>query len=560
MTKLRIAILSVLLIAIGLSTAQGAEAGQSLSRQLIDRYKVKELVFAERAHRGRGKIGDGHWYANFSYYARYPQKKAYTSGGSLCKLDLTAGKSTVLIADTSGTFRDPVVHYDGKTILFSYRKGGTAAFHLYEIQSDGSGLKQLTFGIYDDIEPCWLPNDSIMFVSGRARRWVNCWVTQVATLYTCDRKGRKIRQISANIEQDNTPCVLADGRVIFQRWEYVDRSQVHYHHLWSINPDGTGQMVYFGNMRPGGVFIDPQPIPGSNRIVFIHSPGHGRNEHAGNVCTVTDRNGPDDPKALRVIGRAGNFCDPWALSDKDFLAAQGKSLVHLSETGKVTTLYTHNGLELNEPRPLIPRKRERIIPDRVDLSKTTGTLILTDVTVGRNMGGVKKGQIKKLLILESLPKPINYTGSMEPMSYGGTFTLERVLGTVPVEADGSANFNVPANRALILIAIDKQGRAVKRMQSFLSVMPGEVTSCVGCHESRRTAPDRPKTRRLLAMKRPASNISQLKGIPDVFDYPRDIQPILDKHCVKCHSPKKRDGGVILTGDHGPVYSHSYYTL
>ncbi|MCP4375731.1 MAG: hypothetical protein GY794_06090 [bacterium] len=209
---------------------------------------------------------------------------------------------------------------------------------------------------------------------------------------------------------------------------------------------------------------------------------------------------------------------------------------------------------------MIPRKRERIIPDRVDLSQTSGTLILTDVTVGRNMGGVKKGQIKKLLILESLPKPINYTGSMEPMSYGGTFTLERVLGTVPVEADGSANFNVPANRALILIAIDKQGRAVKRMQSFLSVMPGEVTSCVGCHENRRTAPDRLETRRLLAMKRPASNISQLKGIPDVFDYPRDIQPILDKHCVKCHSPKKRDGGVILTGDHGPVYSHSYYTL
>jgi len=335
---------------------------------------------------------------------------------------------------------------------------------------------------------------------------------------------------------------------------------VHYHHLWSVNPDGTGQTVYYGNMRPGGVFIDPQPIPGSHRIVFINSPGHGRAEHAGAVCTVTDRNGPDDPAAVRVINRSGSFRDPWALSGKDFLAARGKSLVHLSAQGKITTLYSHTGSELNEPRPLAPRKRERIIPARIDLTKTTGTLILTDVTIGRNMVGVKKGQIKKLLVLESLPKPINYTGSMEPTSYGGTFTLERVLGTVPVEADGSANFEVPANRALILIALDARGKAVKRMQSFLSVMPGEVTSCVGCHEDRRTVPDPVTARRPAAMKRPVSSITQLKGIPEVFDYPRDIQPILDKHCVKCHNPKKRDGGVLLTGDHGPVYSHSYYTL
>jgi len=561
MMKLRVALVLIFLAVVGVSIAQGAEpAGRVLCRKLVDKYKVREFVFAERAHRGRGKVSDGHWYANFSYYARYPQKKAYSSGGSLRKVDILTGQSTVLVKDSSGTFRDPTVHYDGKTILFSYRKGGTAPFHLYEVQSDGTGLKQLTFGIYDDIEPCWLPNDSIMFVSGRARRYVNCWVTQVATLYTCDRKGGKIRQISANVEHDNTPCVLADGRVVFQRWEYVDRSQVHYHHLWSVNPDGTGQTVYYGNMRPGGVFIDPQQIPGSHRIVFINSPGHGRAEHAGAVCTVTDRNGPDDPAAVRVINRSGSFRDPWALSDKDFLAARGKSLVHLSAGGKITTLYSHTGSELNEPRPLTPRKRERIIPARIDLTKTTGTLILTDVTIGRNMTGVKKGQIKNLLILESLPKPINYTGSMEPMSYGGTFTLERVLGTVPVEADGSANFDVPANRALILIALDARGRAVKRMQSFLSVMPGEVTSCVGCHEDRRTVPDPVTARRPAAMKRTPSKITRLKGIPEVFDYPRDIQPILDKHCVKCHNPKKRDGGVLLTGDHGPVYSHSYYTL
>ncbi len=535
-------------------------APETLCRRLADRYGVRQIVFAERAHNGRGKVGDGHWYANLGYYARDPRKKAYASGGSLRKLDLLSGRTTILIEDDAGTFRDPAVHYDGKTILFSYRKGGTGVFHLYEIQSDGSGLRQLTSGIYDDIEPCWLPDDSIVFVSGRARRFVNCWVTQVATLYKCDRNGANIRQVSANIEHDNTPCVLHDGRVVFQRWEYVDRSQVHYHHLWSVNPDGTGQMVYYGNMRPGGVFIDPQPIPGSQRIVFIHSPGHGRAEHAGTVCTVTDRFGPDAPHAMRVLNKTRGLRDPWALSENDFLAAHGKALVHLSGSGEMTTLYAHRGLELNEPRPLIPRGRERIVPPRIDLSRTTGTLILADATVGRNMGGVKKGQIKKLLILESLPKPINYTGSMEPTSYGGTFTLERILGTVPVEADGSAHFEVPANRALILIALDCEGKAVKRMQSFLSVVPGEVASCVGCHEERQMAADTVDTGRLLATARPPSRISPVPGAPDVVDYPRDIQPILDKHCVRCHRPGRRDAGILLTGDHGPVYSHSYYTL
>ena len=545
---------------LGLSVAAASGQAESLCRQLTDQYRFREIVFAERAHHGHGKTNDGHWYANLGYYARDPQKKAYASGGSLRKLDLITGRSTVLIEDAAGTFRDPVVHYDGKTILFSYRKGGTAPFHLYEIQSDGSGLCQLTFGIYDDIEPCWLPDESIMFVSGRARRYVNCWVTQVATLHKCDRRGENIRQVSANVEHDNTPCVLPDGRVVFQRWEYVDRSQVHYHHLWSVNPDGTGQMVYFGNMHPGGVFIDPQPIPNSDRIVFIHSPGHGRAEHAGTVCTVSDRKGPDDLRELRAVGKSGNLRDPWALSGEDFLAAQGKSLVHLSGSGKLTTLYAHQGFELNEPRPLMPRKRERTVPSRIDLSRATGTLILADATIGRNMGGVKKGEIKKLLILESLPKPINYTGSMEPTSYGGTFTLERILGTVPVENDGSAHFDVPANRALILVALDRQGRAVKRMQSFLSVMPGEVASCVGCHEDRQTAPQPVDTGRLLAMRRPPSRVSPVPGIPDVIDYPRDVQPILDRHCAKCHNPSKRDGGIILTADHGPVYSHSYYTL
>jgi hypothetical protein len=201
-----------------------------------------------------------------------------------------------------------------------------------------------------------------------------------------------------------------------------------------------------------------------------------------------------------------------------------------------------------------------VLPARRDDSQTTGRLFLSDVCTGRNMAGVKPGEIKKLLVLESLPKPVNYTGGMEPLSYGGTFTLSRILGTVPVEKDGSAFFEVPALKSLFLVALDERNQSVKRMQSFLSVMPGETMSCVGCHENRALAPAAARPISPQATTRGPSRIQPVPNIPDVFDFPRDIQPILDRHCVRCHDYDRREGKVVLTGDRGPMYSHSYYTL
>jgi hypothetical protein len=197
---------------------------------------------------------------------------------------------------------------------------------------------------------------------------------------------------------------------------------------------------------------------------------------------------------------------------------------------------------------------------RTDNTAETGRMVVMDVYVGRNMEGVNPGEIRELLVIESLPKPINFTGGMEPLSYGGTFTLERVLGTVPVEEDGSAYFEVPARRSVFFIALDKDRRAIKRMQSFTSVEPGEIVGCVGCHEHRTSAPPAPEALAPMAVLRAPSVITSIDDIPDIFDFPRDIQPILDRHCVECHSTERPDGAVILTGDRGPLYSHSYYSL
>ncbi len=544
--------------------------GGELKEQLLQS-GVDKIVFAARPYQQ-----DGHWYANFGYYNDSTNRVTYGVGapGRLSVFSVSEGSVKDLIFDEKGAVRDPQLSYDGTKILFSYRKGGTPHFHLYEIQVDGSGLKQLTFGDYDDIEPTYLPEGGIMFVSGRAQRWVNCWSTQVGTLHRCNEDGTGIELISPNVEHDNSPWPLPDGRMIYTRWEYVDRSQLKYHHLWITNPDGTQQMVYFGNQNPGCLYIDAKPLPGSSdEVMCIRAPGHGAREHGGDVVVLSNRNGPDDLGIVKTIAVPPDpetnqysllkqwYRDPYPITKDLFIVSRLNKLMVMDMNGNGEELFSLPEKEyLNEPRPVIARQRERLRPSTVDNSLETGKLILMNAAMGRNMEGVKPGEIKNLLVMETLPKPINHTGSMEPMSYGGTFTLERVVGKIPVEADGSAFMELPAKRSLFFIALDENDRAIKRMQSFLTVMPGEVTSCLGCHENRTETPDSNSFRNLMALNRAASKIEPIQGVPEIFDYPRDIQPILDKHCISCHNPQKQEGGVQLTGDLGPMYSHSYYWL
>ena len=521
---------------------------------------VEDIVFAVRC------VGtDGHWYANFGYWDTDANRMMYgRDGGRLCRFNVRSGEVIVLLNDPTGSVRDPAVHYGGDRILFSYRKGGSSHFHLYEISADGTGLRQLTDGPYDDIEPAYLPGGGIVFCSSRCKRWVPCYNTHVATLHRADEDGRTIRQISSNVEHDNTPAVMPDGRILHMRWEYVDRSELGFHHLWTMNPDGTSQMVFFGNLHPGTAMLDARPIPGSDKVVAVFSPGHGRKEHAGYLTLVDPDGGPDERHHTCRLHPSGDFRDPYPFSEDCFLVAEKNRLVLVDGEGGTRTLYALAGAGedcwLHEPRPLRARKRERVVPDRVDWSEAHGSLLLIDVLHGRSMEGVEPGEIKELLVLELLPKPVGFGGVPHALSWWGTLNLQRVLGTVPVEPDGSVYMELPAMRSVFFVALDERRMAVKRMQSFVSVMPGEKTGCAGCHENRtETARDSPAGA-VMALRRPPSRIQPIPDVPQVFDFPRDIQPILDRHCVQCHDYGKHRGGVILTGDRGPMYSHSYWTL
>ena len=524
-----------------------------------------EIVFATRTHRRE------HWYANFGYYCYGTSHAILNRQGRLVAYNIRTKSFRVLLEDIAGAVRDPCVHYDGRQIVFSYRPGDEQHYHLYVINADGTGLRQLTFGEYDDIEPAWLPDGDVIFVSARARRWVNCWLTQVATIYRMKPDGSGIRMLSANIEHDNTPWPLPDGRIVYMRWEYVDRRQVTFHHLWTMNPDGTQHQILQGNTYPGGVYIDAKPIPGTDDIVLTDSPGHGKMEHGGFLSVLSAKSGPDNRANIRRISRQVCY-DPWAFSPELFMATDGEETFLMNRRGMKETLFklpqvftafegaSDGGARICEPRPLLPHARERILADRTDLASMTGEFYLENVMISRSMSGVKPGTVKKLMVMESLPKPINYTGGMDPLTYGGTFTLTRYLGTVPVEEDGSAYFKVPALRSLFFVALDAEGRAVKRMQSFTQVMPGERQGCVGCHEKKTENTVRRAATVSKALSRGPSEIDSSGLAFDVPDFPRDMQPVLDRACVRCHNPDKRCGNVDLSGDRGVMFSMAYYNL
>jgi hydrazine synthase alpha subunit-like protein len=542
-----------------LALAQGFRTGEGLAR--LAESGIEQIVFGTRL-----SYDDPHWYANIAYYCDDENHKAYAGNGQpdeskLYRLDTASGEVRVLLDAQGGGVRDPHVHYDGTTVLFSYRPAETDHYNLYEIQADGSGLRRVTDVPYDDYEAAYLPDDDIVFVSTRSMRWVGCWMTQVGTLFRCDRHGRNVRPLSVNLEHDNTPAVLPDGRILYTRWEYVDRSQVGYHQLWTMNPDGTNVATYFGNQQHYPLFIDAGPIPGTDELLLINSPGHGRSDHRGRVCTVTSRYGPDDERGCRRITPKANFNDPAPIDKESFLVASHKQLLLGMQAGDLTPVLTCQGnANIHEPVLVRPRPRERIVVDHTDPDQATGRMFLADMYTGRSMEGIEPGQIKKLLVLEILPKPVNFSGGMDLTSWLGTFTLERVLGTVPVEDDGSAYFEVPAGRPVFFVALDANDMSVKRMQSFTNVMPGETLGCVGCHEQRMQTPAMTTRTVPTAVQRSPSKIESFAGLPDVIDFRRHVQPILDARCVSCHSCEKREGRVALTDDLGPCWSISYYTL
>lgn len=174
-----------------------------------------------------------------------------------------------------GAFWRPDVSYDGKKVLFCFHPHNEKSFHLYEVGVDGNGLRQLTFGPYDDLDPIYLPDGKhLLFSSTRGNTYVRCMPpTNAYVLTRCDSDGRNIYLVSSNNEPDYLPSVMDDGRVIYTRWEYTDKPLWRAQKLWTINPDGTANSMFWGNQSVWPDLVkDARSIPGSRRVMFTGCP------------------------------------------------------------------------------------------------------------------------------------------------------------------------------------------------------------------------------------------------------------------------------------------------
>jgi len=551
---------------------------------------------------------------------------------SLCLLSPVSakGKVTPLVPElTGGRYGRFDLSFDATKVVFCY--GKDKHYRIYEIDIDsktglrapGNSFRQLTFGGadeadtmrqyagshcavgYHDLDPVYLPNGKIMFVSTRSQRSVLCNPTTVTTLHVMDADGKNITCISQGQVNEMAPCVLDDGRVIYMRWEYVDKGFGNVQSLWAVRPDGSGSDHVFKNMIVcPGAMIHARSIPGSRKIVTTAA-GHHGGLH-GPIVLIDNRRHRRTADAMENLtpeiaypglypmrGSIGAFRDPYPFSEKLFLVSHrpggenskggeypkgaGFGIYVLDAWGNRAELHRDSERSCIQPVPLRPRRMptdiQPVTPTVEEEEQQLGTMFMTDVYQG--LPGIERGRVKYLRVMEAMNLNWHDTwrarvqGDNGPfqqisiVSNGGDVARKYVHGLATVHEDGSAFFTVPANKNLYFQALDENYMELHRMRTFINLMPGEKRSCIGCHEVRRKAPALRNAALPQALDHGVQALYPQPGDtgPRAVHYPRDVQPILDKHCIKCHSGKEPKGDLVLTGEpEGTYFSRSYEEL
>ncbi|MDR0522449.1 MAG: hypothetical protein LBH00_11440 [Planctomycetaceae bacterium] len=539
---------------------------------------------SERDHETRHQLG----------YMAVPGGRLMTlkglkpDGHQIKLMPQTLSDNTVL----HGSFWRPDVSYDGKRVLASFKPHNEKTFHLYEIdlerglQQRGGNLKddyirQLTAGIFDDLDPVYLPDGrNIMFLTTRGHIYVRCMPptnAMVMARMPLDTKpgDKNLYIISRNGEPEYTPSVMNDGRVIYTRWEYTDKPLWRCQSLWTMNSDGTQVQTFWGNQSVWPDLLkDARAIPGSERIMFTGSahhnwysgsvgmidPGKGFNFPDG-LTKVTQEvgwpecgNGPTDPKESASYHTAGQYrayYSPYPLSETDFLvsANRGKWVLLFMDTDGNRELVFEGNHHIFDAQPIRPRPVPPVAADRVswpswEERNNPGTGTIYSNNVYENAPPELKGKAKYLRIWSIEHKTYTYWTKRTLVSSGPEISvnqsegIKKIIGTVPVEEDGSVSFTAPTGIALHFQLLDENGLALQTMKSFTGVLPGETRGCLGCHESMTRTPVTAQTGK--ALKRPPSDIQPVAWEDITVGYERYVQPVLDKYCGKCHQDPKHD--------------------
>lgn len=507
------------------------------------------------------------------------------NGGGLYKLGLDDGKLTRLVDASAGVILDCQVSYDGKQALFSWKRTMEEPFKIWRINADGSGLTCLIDHDSNNMNACWLPDGGIAFLSDRKPAFAYCWTSTSPVLFRADGDGQNVVKLSANYLTDFTPSVMSDGRILYSRWEYVDRPAIPIQSLWAINPDGTMLSGVFGNrVLSPATFMEARDIPGMpDKILCLMTSHNGPCRGAiglldlsqgGNAQEAIRNLTPEvklGPVAAAGAGNAirGPYESPVPLDDRYFLVSRQGRILLRDYAGTVDALLVEpdDDLGFYSAQPLRSRPMPRAPqPTRLDpKAPPWATLIMQDVRIGLG-DAVKQGEIKRIAVVQEMEKDLRaetdkrqFGFQFPVVSCGATYAPKRVWGFADVEADGSAHFKVPSGVPLYFLPLDAEGRAVQRMRSFTHLMPGERQSCVGCHADRNyVTPTGSLGGHSIAAARPAQELDEPEwGRRDGFSFPRVVQPVLDARCVRCHDEKSQ---LDLSGDRTDYFNVAYENL
>jgi len=503
---------------------------------------------------------------------------------------------------TPGSFLSPEVSFDGNTILFAYTQAQgeypewspRSSYHIFKANSDGTGLTQLTDGDTNDFDPCFLPNGRLVFVSERRGGYLRCGgsapplSSPTYTLHSMARDGSDIICLSFHETHEWHPSVTNDGMLVYTRWDYVDRDTNVAHHIWTCYPDGRDPRAFHGNYpleresRPW-MEMSIRAIPGSNRFVATAAAHHG---HAFGSLVLIDPRIEDDramaqltrltpevplPEAetpVKAIREFMVYGTAWPLSEDDYLcvydaACANRGIYWLDRFGNRELIYRDPEISCLSPIPLQPRPVPPVIPDGTTQAAGNeprpATVAVMNV-YNSDFPWPEGVRIRALRIVHVLPKTTPPSNKPR-IGVASQSNARAALGTVPVEADGSAFFEAPVGKLIYFQALDDTGMAVQSMRSGTYVHPGEQLSCQGCHESKHRAstPPMEAARAPQALRRAPSPIQPEPEGSNPFSYVRLVQPVLDRHCVQCHQRENAlDLRGVIEGEHG--WTRSYTNL
>ena len=486
---------------------------------------------------------------------------------------------------TGASISDPCVSYDGLRILFSMRPAGGGNRNLYEINSDGSGLHQITTGGGPDFDPLYLPDDRILFTSSRDNEMDEYNHAPAEHLYTCDANGANPERVSYNQSDDFDPTLLPNGRIMYTRWEHF--GTMNRFPLFVTNPDGTGTFHFYGPHERN--FFHAQPTPDGRIVAIASTMVEG---DAGPLALLKPEAGPADPRSgpdgtnwdvltpqVNMDGAPwpyGSFKYPMPIGGNKFVTSYslpaaiesdvdyGLYTFTLSQSGSgnpgdpasftvVNMSFLYNDPNTNEydAQLLAPHPKPPVIPSTIDRNLDYGEFLAQDVFNRGTQDGQERpvkgvDPIDSIAVITARPTT---PGMMNDFS-ANDFEMRALIGFAPVYPDGSFRIRVPANTPISFATLDSQGRGFVVKRTHLYVRPGEkFENCFGCHEDRHAGGPAPTNPNPTAALYPAHDLNIPRAQFQIINWEQTIGPIVAAKCESCHTPAgmaPAAGGLDLT--------------